>query len=115
MESRAKLQSRKCLLDCSQGRSPEKKTALLLDFVQITSLPLPNLDNLYNFFSDVEIQDLKVSSGLKILLYNMYVYFYSTPSTEGVESTRGNSVCVSVCLFVRNHFFLPRIFNYLMV
>ena len=23
--------------------------------------------------------------------------FYSTPPTEGVESTRGNSVCVSVC------------------
>ena len=26
--------------------------------------------------------------------------FYSTPSTEGVESTRGNSVCLSVCLSV---------------
>ena len=25
-------------------------------------------------------------------------------SVEGVESTRGNSVCVSVCLFVRNHY-----------
>ena len=41
--------------------------------------------------------------------------FYSAPSTEGVECTRGNSVCVSVCLFVRNHFFLFRIFNDLMV
>ena len=28
------------------------------------------------------------------------VLFYSTPSTEGVESTRGNSVCGSVCGFV---------------
>ena len=26
--------------------------------------------------------------------------FYSTPSTEGVESTRGNSVCLCVCLSV---------------
>ena len=44
-----------------------------------------------------------------------YTNFYSTPSTEGVESTRGNSVCLSVCVFVRNHFFLLRIFNDLMV
>ena len=42
-----------------------KKTAALLDFVQITSPPSPpNLDNLYNFFSDVEIQELKASLGL---------------------------------------------------
>ena len=41
--------------------------------------------------------------------------FSSTPSTEGVESTRGNSVCVSVCLSVRNHCFLLRIFNNLML
>ena len=27
--------------------------------------------------------------------------FYSTPSTEGVESTIGNSVCLSVCVSVR--------------
>ena len=26
--------------------------------------------------------------------------FFSTPSTEGVESTRGNSVCLSVCVCV---------------
>ena len=26
-------------------------------------------------------------------------YFYSTPSTEGVKSTRGNSVCLSVITF----------------
>ena len=32
------------------------------------------------------------------------VVFYSTPSTEGVESTRGNSVRLSVCLFVCHHF-----------
>ena len=29
-----------------------------------------------------------------------FLCFYSTPSTEGVESTRGNSVCVSVCLWI---------------
>ena len=33
-----------------KGRSPEKKTAALLDFVQITSPSSPNLDNLYNLF-----------------------------------------------------------------
>ena len=32
-------------------------------------------------------------------------FFYSTPSTEGVLSTRGNSVC----LFVRHHFFFSNI------
>ena len=39
--------------------------------------PPPNFHNLYNFFSDVKIQDLKVSLDLKILyiLYNMlYIY-----------------------------------------
>ena len=41
--------------------------------------------------------------------------FYSTPSTEGVESTRGNSVCLCVCLFVRNHFFILWILNNLMI
>ena len=44
-----------------------------------------------------------------------FLCFYSTPSTEGVESTRGNSVCLSVCLFVRNHFFFLQIFNNLMI
>ena len=44
-----------------------------------------------------------------------YSYFYSTPSTKGVESTRGNSVSLSVCLSVRNHYFLLRIFNNLMI
>ena len=43
-----------------------KKPAFVLDLVQITPPP-PNLDNLYNFFSNVEIQDLKESLGLKIL------------------------------------------------
>ena len=44
-----------------------------------------------------------------------FSHFYSTPSTERVESTRGNSVCLCVCVFVRNHFFLLWIFNDLMV
>ena len=32
------------------GKVSRKKVAVLLDFVQITSTPLPNLDNLYHFF-----------------------------------------------------------------
>ena len=56
----------------TKGRSPEEKCSIL-DFFQLTSPPLfPNLDNLYNFFSDVEIQDLKVSLGLRILLFTRY-------------------------------------------
>ena len=31
------------------------------------------MDNLYNFFSDVKIQDLKVSFGLKILYDILYI------------------------------------------
>ena len=51
----------------------------------------------------------------KSVMQLISIHFYSTPSTEGVESTRGNFVCLSVCLFVRHHFFLLRIFNDLMV
>ena len=45
--------------------------------------PHLNLDNLYNFFSDVEIQDLKVNLGLKILfiLYLLYM-LYIQPKTQ---------------------------------
>ena len=35
-----------------------------------------------------------------LFYYHLSRYFYSTPSTEGVESTRGNSVCLCVCLSV---------------
>ena len=49
-----------------------------MDFVKITfPPPSPNLDNLYKLTtSDIEIQDLIVSLGLKILyvLYITYVY-----------------------------------------
>ena len=39
----------------------------------------PNLVNLNDFFSDVEIQDLKVSLGLKILyILNIILYIYTT-------------------------------------
>ena len=48
----------------NKGRRPEQK---LLFFWILSKLPPPNLDNLYNFFSDVEIQDLKVSLGIEIL------------------------------------------------
>ena len=61
------------------GAVSRGKTADLLDFVQITSPPPPSrkFGQLVTLFSDVKIQDLKVSLDLKILyiLYNMlYIY-----------------------------------------
>ena len=44
-------------------------------FVQITSPPSPQFVKLVQFFSDVEIQDLKDSLGLKIL-YVLYIILY---------------------------------------
>ena len=55
--------------------SPEKKMLYFghcLNFL-FPQPPPPNLGNLYNFFSDVRIQDLKVSLGLKVL-YILYLY-----------------------------------------
>ena len=44
------------------------RTQELLYFWVLSELPPPPLlDNFYNFFSDIEIQDLKVSLGLKII------------------------------------------------
>ena len=63
-----------------KGRSPEKKTAFLMDFVQITStLPPPSLQfgQLIHLFSEVEIQGLNDSVGLKIvnvLYIILYIY-----------------------------------------
>ena len=54
-----------------QGRHP-KNAAVLLDFVQITS-PSPLFGQLIQLISDVEIQDLKVSLRLEILLI-LYKY-----------------------------------------
>ena len=48
-----------------KGQFPEKK-CFLLDFGQITS-PFPQFGQLVQLYSDVDIQDLKVSLGLKIL------------------------------------------------
>ena len=59
-----------------KGRSPE---TLLLDFVQIT--PPPPFGQRVQLFSELEIQYLKVSLGLKILyiLYNiLYKYNLKT-------------------------------------
>ena len=47
-----------------KGRSPEK---ILLFFWILSKLPSPQFGQLVQLFSDVEIQDLKVSAGLKIL------------------------------------------------
>ena len=58
--------------DRSLGRSPEKKTAFLLDFVKITS---PLFGQLVQLFSDVKIQDLKDILGLKILIV-LYIILY---------------------------------------
>ena len=49
----------------------------------------------------------------KILRF--FYHFYSTPSTEGVESTRGNSVCLSVCLSVRLSVITFSFFEYSMI
>ena len=64
----------------TEGRFPEK-TAVLLDFVQIT--PSPQFGQLVQIFSDVEIQDSQVSLGLKILymLYNI-IYIYTQPKEQ---------------------------------
>ena len=48
-----------------KGQFPEKK-CFLLDFGQITS-PSPQFGQLVQLYSDVDIQDLKASLGLKIL------------------------------------------------
>ena len=60
------------------GTVSRGKSAVLLDFVQITSPP-PKFRKLIQFFSDVRIQDLKVSLELKILyiVYNIqHVYIH---------------------------------------
>ena len=55
-----------------QGTVSREKTAVLLDFVQIT--PFSQFGQLVQlFFSNVKIQDLKVSLKLKIL-YMLYIY-----------------------------------------
>ena len=56
------------------GWYPEKKTAVILDFVQITSpFPPPNLDNLYNLFSDVERQ-FRTNNTIYIHYNILYIY-----------------------------------------
>ena len=47
-----------------------------------------------------EIWECENSIPMCAINVGMCFTFYSTPSTEGVESTRGNSVCLSVCLCV---------------
>ena len=46
-----------------------------MDFVQITSPPFPQFRQLVQLFSEVEIQDLNDSVGLKIL-YVLYIILY---------------------------------------
>ena len=56
---------------------------MLLDIVQITSpTPSPQFGQLVQLFFNVEIQDLKVSLGLKIL-YILYILYmlYIQPKT----------------------------------
>ena len=58
----------------SLGTVSREKTAVLLDFVRLWPTPLSPIWTTFTTFSDVEIQDLKVSLGLKILyiLYDIY-------------------------------------------
>ena len=60
----------------SLGKVSWEKTAVLLDFVQITSRP-PHFGQLVQLFSDVEIQDLKVSLELKYYMYYIMFYIYN--------------------------------------
>ena len=63
---------------CMYGTFSWEKNDFVLDFVQIISThPLsPKFGQLVQLFSDVEIQDLKVSLGLKILyIYNLKKQF----------------------------------------
>ena len=55
------------------GTVSAEKTAILLDIVQITSPPSPQFGQLVQLFSDVKIQDLKVSLELKILCILYYI------------------------------------------
>ena len=59
----------------------KKNPAVLMDSVQITS-PLPQLGQLLQLFSDVKIQDLKVSLGQKILFIHYDIlYTYNLKKT----------------------------------
>ena len=63
------------------GTVSREETAVILDFVQITFPPIlsPQFGHLVQFFSNVKIQDLKVSLGQKIIYkcYNI-LYIYTT-------------------------------------
>ena len=60
------------------GKVSRGKTAILLGFVQITSTPPPK-GQLVQLFSEVKIQDLKISLGLRII-YSIH-YTNSTSKT----------------------------------
>ena len=53
-----------------KGKFSRKKVTVLLDFVQITSPPSPNLDNLYRLMNakNVDLSDFKNESLSKVLL-----------------------------------------------
>ena len=83
----------------TEGRFPEK-TAVLLDFVQITSpAPSPQFGQLVQLFSDVGIQDLKESIGLKILyvlyfipyIYNLKKQFKVRIQLHGIDTIQSSN------------------------
>ena len=51
--------------------------------------------------NDIGLQKFEHHSNPRSYCFSRWFDFSSPPSTEGVESTRGNSVCLSVCLSVR--------------
>ena len=60
----------------SEGRSPEKKLLFFWILSKFSSpLPLPPIWTTCTTFSDVEIQDLKVSLGLKILYIHYNILY----------------------------------------
>ena len=83
------------------GTVSRGKTAVLLNFVQITSAPPPSsqFGKLVQFFSGVKIQDLKVSLELKTLyiLYNiLYIYNLKTVKISNYLHFGGNRLLLLI-------------------
>ena len=64
----------------AKGWYPEEKLLFFWILSKLPPTPSPQFGQLVQLFSDVEIQDLKVSLGLKILYvqYIMIYYIYTT-------------------------------------
>ena len=69
-------------IESDKRRFPEKKKCILPSIARITPLtppPCPQFGQLVQLFSDVKIQELKVSLGLEILYIIYRVLFLTVP------------------------------------